>query len=116
MSRTGTKFFEAPASFPLRIGSNQSPEVKFLGYRTEGKLPSFLYQINGLSVEETIGLDADNRTIVLSFKISDAEEPIYFDPGQSSSIWSSDDAVEQKGVWKVHPEKRKNFSFLAQVK
>jgi hypothetical protein len=98
------------------MGSNQSPEVKFLGYRTEGKLPTFLYQINGLSVEETIGFDADKRTIVLSFKVSDVEEPIYFDPGQSSSIWSSDDAVEQKGAWKVHPEKRKNFSFLAQVK
>ena len=112
----GTKIFEAPASFPLRMGSKQNPEVKFLGYRTEGELPSFLYQINGISVEETIGFDADNRTIVLSFKVSDAEEPIYFDPGQSSSIWSSDDAVELKGFWKVHPEKRKNFSFLVQVK
>jgi cytochrome c551/c552 len=112
----GTKIFEAPASFPLRMGSKQNPEVKFLGYRTEGELPSFLYQINGISVEETIGFDADNRTIVLSFKISDAEKPIYFDPGKSLSIWSSDDAVEQEGVWKVHPEKRKSFSFLAQVK
>jgi len=53
---------------------------------------------------------------VLYFKISDAEEPIHFDPGQSSSIWSSDDAVEQEGVWTVHPEKRKNFSFQGQVK
>jgi cytochrome c551/c552 len=112
----GTKIFEAPASFPLRIGSNQNPEVKFIGYRTDGKLPSFIYEINGISVEETIGFDSDNRTIVLSFDISDVEEPIYFDPGKSSSFWSSDDAVEQEGVWNVHPEKRKNFSFQAQVK
>jgi hypothetical protein len=67
-------------------------------------------------VEETIGFDSDTRTIVLSFDISDVEEPIYFDPGKSSSFWSSDDAVEQEGVWNVHPEKRKNFSFQAQVK
>jgi cytochrome c551/c552 len=112
----GTKIFEAPANFPLRMGSNQNPEVKFLGYGKEGELPTFLYQMNGISVEETIGFDADNRTIVLSFKISDAVDPIYFDPGQSSSTWSSDDAVEQKGVWKVHLEKRKRFAFLAQVK
>jgi cytochrome c551/c552 len=112
----GTKFFEAPARFPLRIGSNQSPVVKFLGYRTDGKLPSFLYQINGLNVEETIGFDADNRTIVLSFTIYDAEEPIYFDPGKSSSIWSSDEAEERDGIWAVKADNLKSFSFRAQVK
>jgi len=112
----GTKIFEAPASFPLRMGSNQSPVVKFLGYRTDGKLPTFLYQINGISVEETIGFDADNRTIVLSFRISDAEEPIYFDPGQSSSIWSSDEAQESDGIWAVKADNLKSFSFRAQVK
>ena len=112
----GTKIFEAPASFPLRMGSKQNPEVKFLGYRTDGKLPAFLYQINGISVEETIGFDADNRTIVLSFKISDAEEPIYFDPGKSSSIWSSEQAEERDGIWAVKADKMKSFFFRAQVK
>ena len=112
----GTKFFEAPASLALRMVSNQSPEVKFLGYRTEGKLPTFLYQINGLSVEETIGFDADKRTIVLSFKVSDVEEPIYFDPGQSSSIWSSDEAEERDGIWAIKADNLKSFSFRAQVK
>jgi len=112
----GTKIFEAPANVPLRMGSKQNPEVKFLGYRTDGKLPTFLYQINGLSVEETIGFDADNRTIVLSFKISGAEEPIYFDPGQSSPIWSSDEAQERDGIWAVKADNLKSFSFRAQVK
>jgi cytochrome c551/c552 len=112
----GKKFFEAPAIFPLRIGSNQSPKVKFLGYRTDGKLPTFLYQMNGLNVEETIGFDADNRTIVLSFKISDAEEPIYFDPGKSSPIWSSDEAEESDGIWAVKADNLKSFSIRAQVK
>ena len=112
----GKKFFEAPAIFPLRIGSNQSPKVKFLGYRTDGKLPTFLYQMNGLNVEETIGFDADNRAIVLSFKISDAEEPIYFDPGKSSSIWSSDEAEESDGIWAVKADNLKSFSIRAQVK
>jgi cytochrome c551/c552 len=112
----GTKFFEAPTSFPLRIGSNQSTKVKFLGYRTDGKLPTFLYQVNDLSVEETIGFDADNRTIVLSFKISDAEELIYFDTGKSSPIWSSDEAEERDGIWAIKADNLKSFSFRAQVK
>ncbi|MDG1138324.1 MAG: hypothetical protein P8N49_02235, partial [Opitutales bacterium] len=112
----GTKIFEAPERFPLRIGSKQRPEVKFLGYRTNGKLPTFLYQINGISVEETIGFDADNRTILLSFKVSDAEGPIYFDPGKSSSIWSSEQAEERDGIWVIKAENLKSFSLRAQVK
>ena len=112
----GTKIFETPANCPLRIADNQNPEVKFLGYHTEGKLPTFLYQINGVGVEETIGFDADNRTVVLSFKISDEEKPIYFDPGKSSSIWSSDEAEEKDGIWAVKEENLKSFSFRAQLK
>jgi cytochrome c551/c552 len=112
----GKKFFEASTNFPLRIGSVKNPEIKFLGYRTDGELPTFNYQVNGVSVAQTIGYDRDNRTIVLSFQIPESEGSVYFDTGESTIIWSSDDALEQEGVWKVHHGKRKNFSFLAQVK
>ena len=112
----GKKFFEASTNFPIRIGSMKSPKVRFLGYRTDGEIPTFNYLVNGVSVDQAIGYQSKNRTIELYFQIPDAEGPIYFDSGESTVIWSSDDAVEQEGVWKVHPEKRKHFSFQAQVK
>ena len=112
----GNKFFETSTNIPLRIGRMKSPEVKFLGYRTDGELPTFYYQVNGVSIDQTIGYQRKSRTIELSFQIPDAEEPIYFDSGESTAIWSSGDAVEQEGVWKVHHGKRKHFSFRAQVK
>ena len=112
----GEKIFEASPNFPLRIGNMKNPEIKFLGYRTDGELPTFNYQVNCVSVNQTIGYQSGNRTIVLSFQIPDSEGPLYFDSGKSTATWSSDDAEQQEGVWKVHPEKRKNFSFRAQVK
>lgn len=112
----GKKFFKASTNFPLRFERMKSPEVRFLGYRTDGELPTFNYQVNGVSVGQTIGYQSKNRTIVLSFQIPDAEGPIYFDSGESTAIWSSGDAANQEGVWKVHHGKRKHFSFRAQVK
>jgi len=112
----GNKFFETSTNFPLRIGRMKSPEVRFLGYRTDGEIPTFNYQVDGVSVGQTIAYQSKNRTIELSFQIPDAEGPIYFDFGESTAIWSSDDALEQEGVWKVYHEKQKNFSFRAQVK
>ena len=67
----GTVFYRDKTDFPFRIGDEeQTPVVKFKGYRLVDRFPEFHYFINDVEVYELILPNEDGSALLRTFSIS----------------------------------------------
>jgi azurin len=65
----GTVYWRDNTAFPLRVGRMDSlPVVRFKGYKLNKGLPTFIYDIDDVEVQETIGIWNKNMGLVRTFK------------------------------------------------
>ncbi len=67
--------------FPLRIGTNDKPVVKFLGYRMQAS-PQIMFTVDGTKVTETVaaapGTPLEAHRVTLSFQMDNPPGPVRF--------------------------------------
>lgn len=74
----GTVFYRDKTTYPLRFSLDNIPVVDFKGYRLIERYPEFHYTIDGQDVYELIKPKQDGSGLVRSFKVPDADQPLYF--------------------------------------
>jgi azurin len=74
----GTVFYRDKTTYPLRFSLDNIPVVDFKGYRLIDRYPEFHYTIDGKDVFELIKPKQDGSGLVRSFKVPDADQPLYF--------------------------------------
>ena len=120
----GETVYEAPAHFPLRIGSSdkldKKPTVQFKGYRLVQGQPEFLFQVDGHAVTHRIDYQAKSADkaamITHHFSLPDVTEPVFFIPAKDTSAYQSGDADLSAGIFVVHADKRTEFSISISLK
>lgn len=82
----GEKFFVAPSEFPLRLSLNLKPVIRFKGYRLREKLPTFMYEVDGVPVTETLLVEFESESLTRKFEIGAGSGPVRFLPGAGETI------------------------------
>jgi hypothetical protein len=90
----GHRFFTGPTPLPWRLGANDHPSARFLGYRTGHQSIEFRYEIDGLRVTET--LSATDGSLVRRFQTAETREPLRFFTGGRGSLSSG---APEAGGW-----------------
>lgn len=80
----GQRIFTGPKHTPLRLGSAESPPVKFLGYYTGKDALELRYEVAGIRVTET--LSAGNGSLTRRFQVTESKEPLSFHTGGCGSL------------------------------
>ncbi|HEY1764758.1 MAG TPA: hypothetical protein VGF85_07525 [Opitutaceae bacterium] len=102
----------AKGDFPLRFGepSSPRPEVKFLGYDTLADGPVFHYRAGGHDVHEQIVPRKGGPGLLLRFRVSSAEEPVYYLTGRDETgQWSSPEGALADGTYRAGPSPTIDF-------
>ena len=125
----GETVYQAPAHFPLRIGSSDDPDmgdpdkkptVQFKGYRLVQGQPEFRYQFDGHAVTHRIDYQAKSADqaamITHHFSLPELAEPVFFLPAKDTLAYQSDDADLSAGIFVVHADKGTEFSISISLK
>ena len=120
----GETVYQAPAHFPLRIGSSdkldKKPTVQFKGYRLVQGQPEFLYQVDGHAVTHRIDYQAKSAdkeaSITHHFSLPELAGSVFFLPAKDTLAYQSDDADLSSGIFVVHADKRHKFSISISLK
>lgn len=95
----GEVYFSDKTEFPLRVGTiDKRPQVKFKGYRLTKRLPSFMYQLDQITLTETLKLNK-NQDLTRHFEFhKPTTDLLYFvtKPGDGIAYQSN------AGSWKNH--------------
>lgn len=94
----GARFYVAPETLPLRIGtSNGAQAAKFVSYTLDkAGVPTFIYAVNGARVSERLTATAKNDGLLRSFEVkSPAGADIEFAPGAVTDV----EITTGGGVW-----------------
>jgi len=120
----GETVYQAPAHFPLRIGSSdkldKKPTVQFKGYRLVQGQPEFRYQLDGHAVTHRIDYQAKSAdkaaSITHHFSLPELAGSVFFLPAKDTLAYQSDDADLSSGIFVVHADKRTEFSISISLK
>ena len=120
----GETVYEAPAHFPLRIGSSDKLDkkttVQFKGYRLVQGQPEFRYQLDGHAVTHRIDYQAKSAdkaaSITHHFSLPELAGSVFFLPAKDTLAYQSDDADLSSGIFVVHADKRHKFSISISLK
>jgi hypothetical protein len=82
----GPKFFVATNALPLRIGTAESPHVRFRGYRWRANTPELLYEIDGVSVSESFAAQQQPLALVRKFRVESTTQAIRFRPSRGEAL------------------------------
>lgn len=110
----GQRFEVGHVAFPLRIGSGDEPNVKFLGYR-RGATPAFLYSVDGVEVMQTIEPAAQFSGLLYTFEISGhGERTVRFLVEPENLLLSSSAGEWVEGVLTVPAGEARHFTVTVQ--
>lgn len=108
----GTIFFKDDAAYPIRIGNSEdTPDIKYKGYRLINRYPEFKYTFNGTDVYELIHPKEDGSGIIRTFRIPGSNQKVFF-------YCETQDDVEckaSKGKWEngrliLSPQEAQKFT------
>ena len=68
VNAAGDSLVQLSNRFPIRIGNNEEPEVRFRGYRLVKKHPIFRYEVDGKSIEQRVDLTGEQLTQTFTVK------------------------------------------------
>ncbi len=85
----GERYYIAPEGFPLRIGDpgRDPARVRFRAYQLRGKIPTFIYEVDGAVVRETITPLSSGRGLERVFEMRGAPAgDVWFVPGPRAGV------------------------------
>jgi len=87
VSAGGQALVKLGKTFPLKIGTNKEPSIRFRGYRLVKKHPVFRYEIDGKQIEHRV--DLNQNALTQEFVIHKPEADVVF-TGDSNYEYTSD--------------------------
>ncbi|MHB8520770.1 MAG: hypothetical protein ACYDH9_08420 [Limisphaerales bacterium] len=83
----GKKYFIAPPLCPVRIGDpGREPKVQFRGYQLVHEFPQFLFEVDGVTVHETITAAQRGNGLVYAFEIGPVNQAVWFLAGDQPGV------------------------------
>jgi len=108
VSIVGKVFYTAPKQVPIRLGdASKESTMRFRGYRLEAKLPIFLFDLNGVRVEQRITSGTEGG-LVCEFSVAETPGDIYF-VGDDKAVYASTDGRWTGATLKVSGKGPRKF-------
>lgn len=105
----GQRFEIGGASTPIRIGRPEPSKVAFKGYR-RGEAPTFLFEVDGVAVEQTIRPATSGTGFQYDFKIAPTPHHVFFMINPENLRLTSTAGQWFDGLLVVPPDKARSFS------
>ncbi|MCP4729252.1 MAG: hypothetical protein GY872_04160 [Roseibacillus sp.] len=115
----GMRYETGSVPFPLRIGSigGEPESLVFGGYsRKRRENPVFLYEVDGVQVEQELVFAKEGREIEYRFRTSGAKKPVYFlvEKKEVTAVRVSAGSYDS-GVLTLQPDEARSFSVFVEL-
>jgi azurin len=87
-----------------------APRIRFLGYKIEGGLPEFHYEVSDTEVFEKIAPTPGDTGLVLHFRIPKAAHPLEFNLASANAKVASSAGAFDSGILRLTPAQAADFT------
>lgn len=105
----GQRFSLGGTHCPIRVGRADTSHALFRGYR-RGQTPTFLYEVDGVSIAQTIRPAPKGTGFTYEFELSPTEKQVFFVVNPEALKLASDGGTWFDGLLVVSPENARRFN------
>lgn len=110
----GDRFEVGHVPFPFRIGDNDEPGIKYLGYRRSGT-PQFLYSVDGVRIVQEIKGAPGSPGLTYRFEVTGhGDRPVRFSVNPENLLLSSSAGEWNQGTLTVSAAEAAEFTVTIQ--